>query len=67
MYCYTGILFVVNVKSGFLTQVYLQETAVTCMNNQGLTNLYESVVFYIQHQLVLFLGPSKLQAGSFNR
>ena len=36
-------------------------------NDQGLTNLYGSVVFHIQHQLVLFLGPSKPQGSSFNR
>ena len=39
----------------------------TRMNDQGLTNLFESVVFHIQHRLVLFLGPSKPQASSFNR
>ena len=44
-----------------------RKPAVTHMNDQGLTNLYGSVVFHIQHQLVLFLGPSKPQAGSFNR
>ena len=39
----------------------------TLMNDQGVTNLYGSVVFHIQHRLVLFLGSSKLQAGSFSR
>ena len=39
----------------------------SCANDEGLTNLYGSVVIHIQHRLVLFLGPSKPQAGSFNR
>ena len=29
----------------------------TRVNNQGVTNLYGSVVFHIQHRLVLFLVP----------
>ena len=36
-------------------------------NDQGLTNLHGSAVFHIQHQLVLFLGALKPQAGGFNR
>ena len=36
-------------------------------NDQRLTNLYGSVVFHIQHRLMLFSGPLKPQAGSFNR
>ena len=32
-----------------------------CMNNQELTNLHGNVIFHIQHQSVLFLGPSKAQ------
>ena len=38
----------------------------TRMNDQGLTNLYGSVVFHIQHRLVLLWDPFKSQAGSFN-
>ena len=33
-------------------------------NDRRLTNLYGSVVFHIQHRLVLFSGPSKPQVGS---
>ena len=36
-------------------------------NDRGLTKLYGSVVFHIQHRLMLFLGPLKPQEGSFNR
>ena len=36
-------------------------------NDHGLKNLYRGVVFHIQHRLMLFLGLSKPQAGSFNR
>ena len=39
----------------------------THTNDQQLTNLYGSVVSHIQHQLVLFSGPLKPQAGSFIR
>ena len=35
-----------------------------CMNYQGLTNWYGSVVFHILSQLALFLCPSNAQAGS---
>ena len=65
MYCHTGILFVVLCTG--CTQVYFRKSAVMHTNNQGLTNLYWSAVFHIQHRLVLFLGPSKPQAGSFNK
>ena len=37
------------------------------MNDQRLTNLYEIVVFRIQHPLVLFSGTLKPQAGSFKQ
>ena len=36
-------------------------------NDQQLANLYGSVVFHIQHRMVLISGPVKSQAGSFNR
>ena len=65
MYCYTGILFVV--LGVFYTQVFCRKHAVTRANDQGVTNLYGSVVLHVQHRLVLFLGSSKCQAGSFNR
>ena len=47
-------------------QVYLQETAVTRTNDQGLTNLYGSVVCHIQHRLVLFSGPLKPHQSMLN-
>ena len=40
-------------------QLYLQEPAVTRMNDRGLKKLYGSAVFYIQYRLVLFFGPTK--------
>ena len=36
-------------------------------NDQGLTNLHGSVVFHVQHRLMLLLGHLKSQVGSFNR
>ena len=36
-------------------------------NDQGLTNLYGSVVFHIQHRLVLLSGPLKPQVGYFQQ
>ena len=64
MYCYTGILFVV-LCEGWVsyTHLFCRKPAVTHTNDQGLTNLYGSVVFHIQHRLVLFLGPSKATGG----
>ena len=47
--------------------VICRKPAVTCMNDQQLTNSYGKVVSHIQHQLVLFSAPLKPQAGSFNR
>ena len=44
-----------------------RKPAVMHTNDQGLINLYGSVVFHIQHRLMLFLDPLKPQAGSFNR
>ena len=70
MYYYTGILFIV-LREGWVSPVVhkfiCRKPAVTRTNDQRLTNLYGSVLFHIQHRLVLFSGPLKLQAGSFNR
>ena len=66
MYCYTGILFVV-LCEWWVSYTNLFAGNLMCTNDQGLTNLYGNVVFNIQHRLVLFLGSSKPQAGSFNR
>ena len=54
-------------RVGFVHKFIYRKPTVMRMNDQGLTNLYGSVVFHIQHQLVLFLGPLKPQAGSFNK
>ena len=54
-------------RVGFVHKFICRKPAVTCTNYQGLTNLYESVVFHVKHCLVLFSGPVKPQAGSFNR
>ena len=52
---------------GLVHKFICRKPAVTHTNDQGLTNLYGSVVFHIQHRLVLFSGSLKPQAGSFNR
>ena len=44
-----------------------REPAVTCVNDQGLANLHGRVIFHIQHQVALFLDPSKAQVVCFNR
>ena len=69
MYCYVywNIGYSVTWRVGFVHKFICRKPAVMHTNNQGLTNVYGSVVFHIQHRLVLFLGPSKPQAGSFNR
>ena len=54
-------------RVGFVHKFICRNAAVMRTNDQGLTNLYGSVVFHIQHRLVLFLGPLKPQVGSFNR
>ena len=54
-------------RVGFVHKFICRKPAVTRMNDEGLTNLYVSVVYHIQHRLVLFSGPLKPQAGSFNR
>ena len=35
------------------------------MNDEGLTNMYKSFMFYIQCQLLLFMGLFKAQAGGW--
>ena len=60
MYCYTGILFVM-LCQGWVSNTFIwRKPTVMRTNNQGITNLYGSVVFHFQHRL-LFLGPSKPQ------
>ena len=54
-------------RVGFVHKFICRKPAVMPTNDQRLTNLYESVVFHIQLRLVLFSGPLKPQAGSFNR
>ena len=56
-YYYIGILFVM-LREGWVLYTHLFG-AMMRTNDQGLTNLYRSanVVFHIQHQLMLFLGP----------
>ena len=44
-------------KGGFRRQVYLQETYRDEREQSGTKNLYGSVVFHIQHRLVLFWVP----------
>ena len=48
---------------GFVHMVICREPAVMHINDRGLTNLYRSIMFCIQHQLALFVAPSKVQAG----
>ena len=43
-----------------------REPAMTCMNDQGLTNLHGSVIFHIPHRLAMFLAPSKALVVFFN-
>ena len=68
MYYYTGILFAM-LHEGWVSYISFicRKPAVTRMNDQGLTNLYGSIVFHMQHRLVWFSGSLKPQAGSFNR
>ena len=47
-------------KVGFLHMFICKEPAIMHKNDQGPT----SVMFCIQHRLVLLLGPSKAQVGS---
>ena len=54
-------------RVGFVHKFICRKPAMACTNDQRLTNLYGSVVFHIQHRLVLFSGPLKPQTGSFNR
>ena len=63
---YWNLVCSVRRKVGFLHKLICRKSAMTRTNGQRLANLYGSVVFNIQHQLVLFLGPSKTQAGSFD-
>ena len=75
--CYTVIHFnlllywnfvrSVTQRVGFVHKFICRKPAVTRTNDQELTNLYGSLVFHIQHRLVLLSGPLKPQAGSFNR
>ena len=51
----------------FIHNFICRKPVLAHMKDQGLTNLYGSVAFHIQHRLMLFFGPSKPQAGSFNR
>ena len=69
MHYHTGILFVVlrEGSAGFVHKFICRKPAVMRTNDQRLTNLYGCAVFHIQHQLVLFSGPLKPQAGRFNR
>ena len=64
---YWNFVCSVTQRVGFVHKFICRKPAMTRMNDQGLTNLYGSVVFHIQHRLVLFSGPLKPQAGSFNR
>ena len=54
-------------RVGFAQRFICRKLAVTRTNDQGLTNLYGSLVFHFEHRLVLLSGPLKSQAGSFNR
>ena len=54
-------------RVGFVHKFICRKPAVMRTNDQGLTNLYGSVVFHIQHRLVLFSGPLKPRVGSFNK
>ena len=64
---YWNLAYSVTRRVGFIHKFICRKSAVVCMNDQGLTNLYGSVVFHIQHQFVLLLGPLKPQVGSFKR
>ena len=61
-----NFVFIIVQRMGFVHTFICREPAIMHKNDQGLTNLYGSVMLCIQHRLALFLGPSKVQVGSFN-
>ena len=44
-------------RVGFVYEFISWKPAVMHINNQGLTNLYGSIMFFIQRPLALFFGP----------